>query len=463
MNASLPESLQGTDLKRIVDDLERGECNLLLGTDVDVVAADGARHNLVRELGHHLAELLDTAPDRRATLPSIAQDFFQMQGEEALRDEAAAFLTSRETVIGPECILDTLAKLPFRIIVTSRHDHTLDDYLRAAGKEPFVRSWDIFKPRVPKLPRDDEITTDRPLVFYLCGETDDPDSLILTEDHVIKLVRNVTKRQPSVPHYLQEKIKANRSLLVGFGVPKWHTRVILEELGKKANKRKRSFAFGEFEAFVRAGDERRRDRPRVADLEAARFHLKKFDITTVIGDTRKNLEAILDLWTERASESEDEQPIDGTLPYVFISYCHEDEEHAEALYRVLTAKGIQCFWDKKGLRAGQAWMARLSEEITKMSAFVLLVSNNLAKRELQGSVVFEEAWKAREVNRQRNLKQFLMPVFVDDRTDAFDLAGDGDLTFPSIHHARVVNDEQREALADTILEAHRTRSRSVGP
>ena len=98
-----------------------------------------------------------------------------------------------------------------------------------------------------------------------------------------------------------------------------------------------------------------------------------------------------------------------------------------------------------------------------MSAFVLLVSNNLAKRELQGSVVFEEAWKAREVNRQRNLKQFLMPIFVDDRTDAFDLAGDGDLTFPSIHHARVMNDEQREALADTILEAHRARSGSVGP
>jgi hypothetical protein len=60
---------------------------------------------------------------------------------------------------------------------------------------------------------------------------------------------------------------------------------------------------------------------------------------------------------------------------VFISYAQADRDYAEDLMRVLEAKGIDVWIDKK-IEAGSDWDAEIQNAMRKVSALVLILSSH---------------------------------------------------------------------------------------
>ncbi len=452
MNGLLRDALDDDDLTLLVDSLAAGECNLLLGAELDVWGADGSRRNIAQGLARELAEQIGLTLDDTATLPAVAQEFCEAKGEDKLRLRVRDFIRAAESEPHPDSIFSKLARLPFAIVVTTRHDHTFDKALVAAGKSPSIVAYDIAAGGMPRLPPLRSISAKKPLVFYLCGDpVNNLQSLIITEYEMVKFVRKVSKKEPAIPDFLRTKISENRSLLVGFGVPKWHTRVILEELGKKVGgPAKLSWALGELEAFRRIGDPARKA-PRMTDVETVKFYDRQFAIKTVIGDTKENVEAILARWREQAPPEEDVEE----RPYVFISYCSDNVARAEALRDALVRQGIECFWDQERLDHGNEWRPEVAKAIRRATAFVLLVTPELHARWQERSEAFRETrWAIDEAMARPS--GFLRPIRVDDGVPPFRLSEDKDDPLGKITQ-KVVKSDQLDQFAADLLAAYEAR------
>jgi hypothetical protein len=98
---------------------------------------------------------------------------------------------------------------------------------------------------------------------------------------------------------------------------------------------------------------------------------------------------------------------------VFLSYASEDRPAVQKLNDALAQAGVDVFFDRDQLRAGDEWEAKLRRNIQQCSLFVPLVSQHTltkARREfrLEWNLALEEAQKASFSSA------FLLPVLIDD-------------------------------------------------
>jgi len=124
------------------------------------------------------------------------------------------------------------------------------------------------------------------------------------------------------------------------------------------------------------------------------------------------------VWEERSPVKKrmksDTDPIIGgpRRPVVFLSYSHEDEEHA--LFRRMmidldSTPGIRYWIDRQEIRAGDSLMAKLEEGIDEADFFLLVISKNSA-RSRWATQEFFLAYNSQL--RDQELK--ILPVRIDD-------------------------------------------------
>lgn len=438
--------LTKTDLTVLAKNLEKGSCVLMLGTGVEVVGKDGMKHNLVQELARELAEALGEDVDNASNLPHMAQRYSREHDRNYLEEEIEGFYRDRESALSEDDLLMKLARLPFRLIVTTRHDDTFERCLEAVGKHPVIVPFGMTN-QVPRIP-DGSCTTERPLVFCLAGKLTDLSSMVLTEDDILALMDSIMSKRPGLPdRVIFECSRRNAmAILIGFGVPNWHTRVILSAVGMNKDSAQ-SFAFGEFDAFLRA-----------TDREAAFFYEDEFNIRTVFDRSERLVDLVTDRWRELGANapSADTEPEAKPVspPKVFISYCSERVDDARKLHDKLLERGLDPFFDKERIDGGDRWRQVLEEEIRASLFFVLMVSPEIFSR--PESVVFREVREA--MDREKDLplnSKFFFPVQVAGEEKKFD-----DPHFAEIQHQPLTDsDEDRDALASRILKEHQRRSR----
>ena len=66
---------------------------------------------------------------------------------------------------------------------------------------------------------------------------------------------------------------------------------------------------------------------------------------------------------------------------VFVSYAHEDEEKVKFLAEGLRASGVDYFFDRHYLKAGDIYPLKISQYIEKADLFILCWSENAARSE----------------------------------------------------------------------------------
>src|SRR5688500_8392340 len=103
---------------------------------------------------------------------------------------------------------------------------------------------------------------------------------------------------------------------------------------------------------------------------------------------------------------------------VFLSYASQDAEVARRICEALRATGVEVWLDQDGgLVGGEAWDAKIREQIASCALFVPIISaNSQARRE----GYFRLEWKlaAQRTHMMSERTAFLLPVVIDEMRDA---------------------------------------------
>ncbi len=104
-------------------------------------------------------------------------------------------------------------------------------------------------------------------------------------------------------------------------------------------------------------------------------------------------------------------------PAVFLSYASQDAEAAKRIAESLRAAGIEVWFDQNELVGGDAWDAKIRQQIAECALFVPVISaNTQARRE----GYFRLEWKlaAQRTHMIADGTPFLLPVVIDATRDA---------------------------------------------
>ncbi len=102
---------------------------------------------------------------------------------------------------------------------------------------------------------------------------------------------------------------------------------------------------------------------------------------------------------------------------VFLSYASQDAEAVARIAEALRAAGVEVWFDRNELVGGDAWDAKIRGQIAACALFVPVISaNTQARRE----GYFRLEWKlgAQRTHAMADDRPFLLPVVIDDTTDA---------------------------------------------
>jgi hypothetical protein len=140
-----------------------------------------------------------------------------------------------------------LAGLPIPIYLTTNPDRLVVDALVEAGKRPEVE----VCPWTEAVARSDSIfvrepnyspSIERPLVYYLFGRLEDPDSLVLTEDHYFDYLIGLTRNNERIPEVVRTALVNSALFFLGFRLDDWDFRVLFRSLmGQAGSERRRRF------------------------------------------------------------------------------------------------------------------------------------------------------------------------------------------------------------------------------
>ena len=106
---------------------------------------------------------------------------------------------------------------------------------------------------------------------------------------------------------------------------------------------------------------------------------------------------------------------------VFLSYAREDADAARRIADALRSQGVEVWFDQAELRGGEAWDAKIRQQIRECTLFLAVVSANTQER-TEG--YFRREWKL-AVERTSDMAAgvaFLVPVVIDDTAEGQALA-----------------------------------------
>ncbi len=97
------------------------------------------------------------------------------------------------------------------------------------------------------------------------------------------------------------------------------------------------------------------------------------------------------------------------LPFVFLSYCHENFDKAKQLHDELMKARIRVYWDEDDISGGRNWKQEIPKAIKRSNAVVLCLSKELEMRNNSG--VYTEIDHAIECYKERPPDSiFLIPI-----------------------------------------------------
>jgi hypothetical protein len=407
--------------RTLVDNVRRGQCVLVLGSELPFVSADTSPAALGSSdappvvtmgtaLGSHLARQLAQEQDEPigGGLAGIAQQYEDTRGFGAvmLRSEAAAF--ARDCQLSDAGIHRSLGLLPFKLVLTTAHDACFEKTLAdACGKTPVVYRYHLRgdgrdNPDIPE-----PTSTREPIVYHLFGDVTHPDSLVLSENDLLDFLIAVIRGVPPLPNRLTGALKriGQSFLFVGFGIRDWYLRVLLKVLVRAFDLNdsgRNSFAL-ELQQLP-AGD---REQTLLYYQRGTRIELIDLDMAAFVAELTRRVNAA-------GGEIADSRA-PGRLPRVFICYSHDDAPLAARLASSLSARHIDPWLDQHDLEGGHGWQSRIETALDDMDFFLVLHSASLARKEV--SFINVEISLALKRGRWFATTPFIIPLALDDLSD----------------------------------------------
>ena len=443
----------------LVEGLQSGKCVLVLGPDVpalrrsgaaaapgaaDDLAQDSARDAFCNKLAAEMRAEGLTVADK--ALFGVAQQYedapvFQ---DVKLKNIAAKFF--RELPLTPGPLHAELARMPFALVLTTCHDTLFQKALALADKPATTYAYHYRgEPRdIQELEAAPDC--DRPTVYHLFGNSDNPDSLVLTENDLLDFINNLISARPQLPDSLKSQLRDKTFLFVGFGIRHWYIRFLLKLLMRALGLSTGAVAL---ESLGDLGDHEREQTVLFYKRGArgTRLEVVESDALAFLGEFNERMQrsgGFLGLSQRRVRRAK-----------VFISYERRDDLLAQRVFAALQTEQLEAALDHQFLSAGDNWNLAIEDRVRNCDYFVVLHSDNLVTK-LDGYVNKEINIALDKAKYKQAAVKFIAPLLTGGMTAE---AGLGALR--DFHQHKVGNASEAEDLAAFVKDLTRDFQRRM--
>ena len=396
-------------LKTLVEQVNSPSgCVLVLGPRAAVRPEDVNRRPLDEILAGQLLESVhETVGEAPPSLRHAAELFCHRNGSRTNLERSARDFYAREAKAATDFHRD-LAVLPIRLCLNASPGHQMMAAFKEVGKTPGSDYYHFRGRKSEKRPGILQPTIESPLIYYLFGDHEDRQSMVLTEMDLIDYLVNIVKGTPEIPDNVRSILADPDAsfLFLGFGFHNWYSRVLLKVLNVYGHN----------------------DHP-VAFEDPEFFHLPEHPQTTKFYSGERLITFHHLRWEQFARElrqtfEEMSSPsphnplpladLGPNAPCAFISYASEDRAEVDLLRAKLEAGGVRTWQDKQNLRAGDRWNDVLLSVIKSKVDYVIVVQTPAMTRAVSG-VFYREIKAAREKDADMgefddHKFRFLIPV-----------------------------------------------------
>ena len=393
----------------------------IIGHELLTVEVNGKTQLLNQYLAKKVAESLDISQDELPEGCSLGRmAYVYLQKPDSRREimyRRMRSVLNNESFPIPEPLKKLASIKQFKLFITTTFDPLLErsiDEVRFSGKQK-------TKSIVYTLNENNDLPSeisemDVPYVYYLLGRVTMQPNYVITEEDTLEFIhslRSETKR----PHLLFDEFKNNNLLLIGNSYSNWLSRFFIRTL-----RNERMTIPCESEAII-AGDNLTKDESLVMFLRSPLSHgIKIFES----GGAVEFVNELFTRWSElNPSEdtSEDkkvtiEGPVPDDLPEmesdaIFLSYASEDVETVAKVKETIEETGLDVWFDKRRLMAGDDYDLKIQRNTRNCSLFCPFISQNTERR---SEGYFRREWKY-ALDRSMNIDDsipFILPISIDD-------------------------------------------------
>jgi SIR2-like domain len=226
------------------------------GLPMGDAVAQGLVQKLVNRKVAGLAELIEVTPTAllkrypdlgRTRVQDLARVALHLQ----LKGGYPAVVAYLKEIIDdksrePAEILRVLARLPFKLIVTTNYDGLLERAFDLEGQPvPFVLSQPVegFQPQFPE-ESSARLAGEERVIYKIHGSFDDPiPNLVVSEDDYIAFLGIAADEKVGVPRQIKARITDSVLLFLGYGLEDWDVRTIYKLLVEGRSERERNLSF----------------------------------------------------------------------------------------------------------------------------------------------------------------------------------------------------------------------------
>lgn len=294
----------------------------------------------------------------------------------------------------------------------------------------------------------------RPTVYHLLGRLSAIPAYAVTQEDMLEFL-HALQSESRQPHRLFDELNRTNLLLLGCSFGDWLARFFI----RTAKRQRLLEARGSIDYLVDA---------RVSGDPNLVLFLRHYSMRTRIYQSCGALDFIDELyrrWTARHPQGVPETAAGPAKPAgagaagtIFMSYASEDLPAALQLRNALEAEGMDVFFDKDELRAGDDFEARLRHSIGECALFMPLISKNTLTGQrrffrIEWNQALEESLKVAPS------EHFIVPVVLDD-TPATETAVPE--RFRKLHWERLPEGQATPAFLAAIKQLYR-RYQKTGP
>ncbi len=382
----------------------------VIGQDLLQVVTPLGEMPLYRFLALRAAERLGVdppPPDAPNPLHAVATQHLENRGDWLeIYSVVCEAVGETESFDPPQALADLAAIEPLSLFVTTTFDPLLQRALNKIryGGDDATRVLAFTPGRTRDLP-DATYDTTVATVFHLFGRYSISPEYAVTEEDTLEfmhLLQSDVKR----PQNLFRELAQRDLLMLGNSFTDWVGRFFI-----RLTKQERIWMTSTRSRFV--ADEQVRQNPGLLTFLRQSPYVKVY----TEGSPAEFVSELRRRWSVRAAQMEREQkteraPFEIEPGSVFVSYASDDLSLAKAVADALSAEGLDVWFDKQELGAGDDFERKIVNAIDRCAVFVPIISKACTERRR----FFFSEWRAAiDVSKKAGwTSHFLMPVVVDD-------------------------------------------------
>lgn len=381
----------------------------IVGPDL-LMAPDGQTlgQMLARKLADRLRQAASDLPPA-FTLNDVVCRHLQAHGKrEDIYPKIRAIM--KELPLAPPESLSKLARIrDFDLYVSLSFDSLLADALNQVrfGGAPRTDHLGYAPNKVQDLPAE-RARLAAPVVYSLLGKLSAAQDYVISDEDTLEYLYAL-QSEAKRPHLLFDELQNNHLLFLGCSFPDWLARFFI----RIAKSRQLSAQRGETEILVDGG---------IAHDAKLVVFLQSFSYNTRIVpmEPAAFVDELERRWSQRhpqgvsAPASATQSSLPDMLPgAIFLSYAKEDHAAAERIRNALEALGLDVWFDKERLEAGDQYDQKIRRNIKGCAIFLPVISHNTERRV---EAYFRLEWSL-AAERSRIIAAnvpFILPVVIDD-------------------------------------------------